>query len=75
MTEKRLETMTFRLPSDLKLAIESIAEARLLSPSSFVCSVLTEVVARERRLFESYSRVFGEGRCVPGTPEEEMRDV
>lgn len=73
--DKRSDTMTFRLPNELKQAVEAIAIARDSTPSSVVCAAVAELVARERHVYLSLSRAFAGVEGVPSAPGEERADV
>jgi hypothetical protein len=65
--DKRTETLSARIPSDLLAQIQAIAMAHDTTVSDLTCQCLTELAAKERLRYEKLSAAFGIGQGLPGT--------
>jgi CHASE3 domain sensor protein len=66
----RTETVSARVEPELEAAAQLIAQARGISLSELIHTLLNEVVEEERSRWLKLNALFGVNQCLPGPTAE-----
>ena len=69
--EKRLATLSCRVPCEIDAAIHAIAAMRDTTVSDLLCQLCQELVERERERYYRLRPLFESVPDLPGRPPEE----
>ena len=72
--DKKTETISARIPSDLLAQLQCLAIVHDTTVSDLICQCLTEFVAKERARYEKLSAAFGHSQGLPDVPGKQAEE-